>query len=208
MASYQEVTTILTGGDTYEDPFVGEAPHSVELSGVDITSLSNVEIDSDGMLKPGIAFTKAGLLPVGSPSVVEIEATGAVAGAVVATGVVLAEDELLQVYNLTTGVDLTAEFSISADDEIDNAGGTSTVGGTLRVTFKRTLMDTVYGVVREAVKVAAGNTAANIAAGDAAHRVVVFTSGQVSLAQVEANYKTLLAGEKQAYNGSNLVLIP
>lgn len=208
MASYHDVTDILTGGDVYADPFVGDAPHSVELSGVDITSLSNVEIDSDGMLKPGIAFTKAGLLPVGDPLPVEFVATGAAAGAVVCTGIVLADDELLQVYNLTDDEDITAEFTISADDEIDNAGGGTTTGDLLRVTWKRTLMDTVYGVVREAVKVAAGNESADIAAGDVAHRVVVFTSGQVSLAQVEANYKTLLAGEKEAYNRSNLVLIP
>lgn len=62
--------------------------------------------------------------------------TGGAAGALTATGV-LATDRLVRVYNETGDADLTAEFTISADDEIDNTGGTATTGDTLTVTVER-----------------------------------------------------------------------
>jgi hypothetical protein len=58
-----------------------------------------------------------------------------VAGNLVCTGVLLAKDRLLQVLAIThtTGTptaaaDLTSEFTISADNQINNTGGTATTG--------------------------------------------------------------------------------
>lgn len=55
------------------------------------------------------------------------------AGNLVCTGVLLAKDRLLQVLAVThtngipsAVVDVTAEFTISADNQINNTGGTST----------------------------------------------------------------------------------
>ena len=57
---------------------------------------------------------------------------GAVAGDVVTLGI-LVTDRLRSVINMTTGVDMTAEFTITADDTINNVGGTSTAAQFLLV---------------------------------------------------------------------------
>lgn len=63
---------------------------------------------------------------------------GAVAGNVVVTGV-QAEDELVRVLHETIAgflVDLTSEFTISADDQINNTGGTDTSSDSLIVEYR------------------------------------------------------------------------
>ena len=69
---------------------------------------------------------------------------GGAAGAHTVTGV-KATDKLMLVQYLPvttgvpgTGADLTGEFSITADDTVDNTSGTSTAGGVLMVTVART----------------------------------------------------------------------
>lgn len=62
--------------------------------------------------------------------------SGAAAGDVTLTGV-RTVDELESVINLTDGDDLTAEFSISAADTINNTGGTSTATKSLLVRWHR-----------------------------------------------------------------------
>jgi hypothetical protein len=61
---------------------------------------------------------------------------GAAAGNVVALGV-LATDRLRAVINMSDGVALTAEFTVSADDQINNTGGTSTAADFLLVVVDR-----------------------------------------------------------------------
>lgn len=67
--------------------------------------------------------------------------SGGAAGAHTVTGI-LTTDSLVSVFELTGGgtdvtavADLTAEFSISAADTIDNTGGTATTGDQLLVTW-------------------------------------------------------------------------
>lgn len=68
---------------------------------------------------------------------------GGAAGAHTVTGISTA-DSLVSVLHLDmtdaseAGADLTAEFSISAADTIDNTGGTATTGGFLVVTYLST----------------------------------------------------------------------
>jgi hypothetical protein len=69
---------------------------------------------------------------------------GAAAGAVAVTGVILARDSLVQVLAYTlSGVllkdcnDYTNEFSITADNTVNNTGGTSTAGKIVDVTVAR-----------------------------------------------------------------------
>lgn len=45
----------------YESPFVGPVDHTASVQ-VDITGLTNKEIDTKGYLKPGVPFTRDGLL--------------------------------------------------------------------------------------------------------------------------------------------------
>jgi hypothetical protein len=75
-----------------------------------------------------------------------VAAVGAAAGNMTCTGVVKATDRLLHVrvdtLNATTGcitssADLTSEFTISADDQINNTSGTSCAGKNVIVTFAR-----------------------------------------------------------------------
>jgi len=67
---------------------------------------------------------------------------GGAAGDHTVTGIATT-DKLLSVIHLDmtdaseTGADLTAEFSISAANTINNAGGTNTTGGFLLVTYRR-----------------------------------------------------------------------
>lgn len=70
-------------------------------------------------------------------------AAGDAAGAVAVTGI-LATSTLLSVWQVTNiatdagppiTTDLTAEFTVTADDEIDNTGGTDTTGDVLVVTW-------------------------------------------------------------------------
>jgi hypothetical protein len=75
-----------------------------------------------------------------------LAAVGASAGDMTCTGVVKATDRLLHVrvdtLNATTGCitasnDLTSEFTISANDTVNNTGGTSCAGKNVLVTIAR-----------------------------------------------------------------------
>lgn len=68
---------------------------------------------------------------------VPIPVAGGAAGDLTATGVVLATDILRYVLNLTDSVDLTSEFTITADDTINNTGGTATTGDLLLIFVER-----------------------------------------------------------------------
>lgn len=59
---------------------------------------------------------------------------GAAAGDVTVTGIKKG-DELISVFDLTNLVDYTGEFSITNDDTINNAGGTTTAATILQVTY-------------------------------------------------------------------------
>lgn len=61
-------------------------------------------------------------------------ATGGAAGDITVTGINLG-DKLSLVLNLTDLVDLTSEFSITAANTINNAGGTATTGDALLVCY-------------------------------------------------------------------------
>ena len=76
----------------------------------------------------------------------EFAAVGAAAGNMTCTGVVKATDRLLHVradtLNATTGcitasADLTSEFTISANDQINNTGGTNCAAKNVLVTIAR-----------------------------------------------------------------------
>ena len=67
---------------------------------------------------------------------------GGAAGDHTLTGISVDDDHLISVVHiegdgtqLTGGADLTAEFTITDDDTINNAGGTSSANGVLLVTY-------------------------------------------------------------------------
>lgn len=72
---------------------------------------------------------------------------GGAAGDITVTGIE-AQDEILSVYHISVTTnftdtislgseDLTSEFSVSADDTINNTGGTSSASGLLLVVWKK-----------------------------------------------------------------------
>lgn len=65
---------------------------------------------------------------------VQTVATGGAAGDITVSGISV-EDQLISVVNLDDGADLTSEFSITAADTINNAGGTATTSDTLLVLY-------------------------------------------------------------------------
>ncbi len=73
----------------------------------------------------------------GDLNFVPIAVAGGVAGNLTATGVVLATDILRYVLNLTDSTDITSEFTISADNQINNTGGGTTVGDLLLIFIER-----------------------------------------------------------------------
>jgi len=70
----------------------------------------------------------------------QVLAAGGAAGDLTATGV-SAGDVLKSVINLTDLTDVTSEFSITADDTINNTGGTATTGDVLLVVFEKAKSD-------------------------------------------------------------------
>lgn len=66
---------------------------------------------------------------------------GGAAGNITVPGIELAFDSLISVFSIASAADvlsaadLTSEFSISADDQINNTGGTSTANRVLIVTW-------------------------------------------------------------------------
>lgn len=67
---------------------------------------------------------------------------GAAAGDITVTGI-KADDVLKSVLNLTDGTNVTAEFTITADDTINNTGETATTGDVLLVVWEKVKSDLV-----------------------------------------------------------------
>ena len=56
------LTSVVTaGGEVYMRPFVGPVDHTAPIT-LDISGLTNDEVDADGYLKPGTPFLKTGVL--------------------------------------------------------------------------------------------------------------------------------------------------
>lgn len=61
--------TSRAGDSDYGSPLLGPANHTAPIA-VDITALTDDEIDSEGYLKPGVPFTGAGALVGAAPAFV------------------------------------------------------------------------------------------------------------------------------------------
>ena len=94
------------------------------------------------------------------PAIENVAIVGGAAGDLTVTGITTA-DRLVSVINLTDGVDLTSEFTISADDTINNTGGTSSAADQVQVTYEKASEDLAseFSVVDDGVINNAGGTA-------------------------------------------------
>lgn len=118
-----KVSQPAAADSVYGSPFRGTVNHTAQIA-VNLTALTNAEIDAKGYLKPGLPLSAA----------------GALVGAAVP----------------------------------------------------------VFGVTIEAIKVANGNAAADIAAASAAYQLTVATIGQVSRPVMEANLGRVLSANEIA----------
>jgi hypothetical protein len=128
-------------GDLVPADIIGTA---VLEAGAAVAQYGKVQSDATGRAIPATAST-----------VRQAVIAGGAAGAHVATGI-LTTDRLVSVVQLNRDgtaaniniADLTSEFAISDDDEIDNAGGTATTGDSLLVTWETEVA--VRGIALEA----------------------------------------------------------
>jgi hypothetical protein len=65
MSPISVTNPVREGGSDYTSPFVGPVNHTAQIS-VDITALTDDEIDADGYLKPGVPLKADGTLVSGS----------------------------------------------------------------------------------------------------------------------------------------------
>lgn len=203
------IETVKVGGQQIIGPglFIGPVNHTatvnVDPNAAGFTADLDREVSPDGYLKAGVGLTKAGVIPARASGVTKLNIAGAVAGAHVVTGIRLG-DRLISVIEeeAVTGLetDLTSEFTISDDDEIDNAAGTDTSADTLKITYEA--KEAIFGVTVEPVKIAASNAAADLTAG-ANVDVAVATICTVNRAIIEDELgRVLTANEILAYDAA------
>lgn len=72
------------GGSAYVIPFIGRVDHTVHVQ-VDLTQLSTSQVDTDGILKPGVVLPMHGGAPGNSNGTAQVE-TATVAGVIGAAG--------------------------------------------------------------------------------------------------------------------------
>lgn len=76
--------TKTTGGTTYASPFVGRVDHFLAAK-VDVSALTNTQVDANGFLKPGVVLTITGVVPGDTVGTAQVE-TATVVGTIAADG--------------------------------------------------------------------------------------------------------------------------
>jgi len=109
---------------------------------VDVVLAGIAEVEYGGNVTRGDRLTADAdgkAVKVSDSGIKQFVASGGAAGAIVVTGI-LSTDELISAIEQdgTSGLftDLTSEFTISDDDEIDNTDGTATTGDQVIVTYR------------------------------------------------------------------------
>lgn len=64
-----KVRGLTTGGEVHSSPFIGPINHTVAIR-VDVSTLTSVEVDANGWLKPGILLLQAGTPVTGAAQVI------------------------------------------------------------------------------------------------------------------------------------------
>jgi hypothetical protein len=219
----------FTGEADYGNPFVGPVDHTAPID-VDLSTLSDDEIDAKGYLKPGIPLTSAAALAAaqtrsvpGSPTPGGGNTGNGTVGA--ATGGFGAPAETITITFTTTGA--TAAFRVEGSVSgligtgavgtpfdspvisltISDGSADWTIGDTLVYEVTAGVSNRLFGVTLEPRKVAADNADATIAA-LGVETIIVATIGQVNRDILEDNLgRSLTAAEVAAFADSTLVLI-
>jgi len=64
-----KITETILSSETYASAWLGPVDHLVQVL-IDVSALTNAEVDAAGWLKPGVPFTRAGVLVGASPAFV------------------------------------------------------------------------------------------------------------------------------------------
>jgi len=226
--SSMQFTRSAIGALDYGNPFVGPIDHTAPAV-VDLSDLTNKEIDARGYLKPGIPLTSAAALAAAltrsTPDAGTVT-TGNANGVISAvSGGWGAPAESITVTFTTTGA--TAAFTV--EGTVSGFIATGAVGTPFAspiinfsiadgstdwevgdvVTFVVTagVSNRIFGVTIEPVKVADDNEAGTLAALSTL-KVILATIGQVNRDILEDNLgRALTAAEVAAFADSTLVLI-
>jgi hypothetical protein len=206
-----KITQPGTGGNVYASPFRGKIDHTAQIP-CDLSNLTSREVDSDGVLKPGVPLRANGAL-IGGPAATQAyrgTGNGTMTGLVAAAGAAddtytltlvtaAANGGTFRVVSAKRGVLANAVVATPyADAEVQftiNDGSTDFVVGdefTIVVASPA-----VFGVTIEPLQLADGNTQAEL---DAAGTpwIGVATIGQLNKAIVEDNLGAALTAAEIA----------
>lgn len=202
----------IAGGKVYVDPIVGPKDHKIHVP-LDVSALDTDLVDERGFLKRGVPIGTGGTPATGANPLQSAAIAGGAAGDHTVAGIA-PEDQLVSVLHLSgdgtnlQGADeLVDEFTITAADTINNAGGTATTNGRLVILY-RSRADADAGravIVLETTKVAEGNTAPDLAA--ASDRTVACLAiGIAKRAFIEENLgRALTAAELMAIENQRTI---
>lgn len=222
-----------TGGPAYENPLLAPV-EEVSTVRVDVSRLSSDEVDSDGLLKPGVPFAQSGLLigqessspgsatadpqntgginfsnvagkPGAPEEVIVIEVVSTAAGG----------GDTLRVYGTqsghigeaTLGANGSPNSFTSSVIDFDAEEGATEVAAGDRFYFDVDGSPAVYGVTFEPIEIADGNTSSDLnAASD--QDVAVALIGAVNRAVLEDNLdRALTVDEVAALERAPIVLV-
>lgn len=220
------------GGSNYVSVFQGPVNHPAQIA-VDITALTDDEIDPDGYLKPGVPLSPNGTLittatdsawaaavadgantgaatvgslqgRAGKPTeVITIEAT-------VTGGAGVGKATVRGSKSGYLGLATVGTLFVSSVGELLITDGAPdlTIGDLYTIAVTGGTSDKLLGVTFEPLKVAEGNTAPLIAAASDAYELAVGIVGAVSRPRAEWNLgRTYTAEEIAAFPSSGLVLL-
>lgn len=220
-----------TAGDiSYGAPFLGPLNHTAAID-VDLSNLTDDEIDAKGYLKPGVPLSRAGALVAamtkstpGSPSYTRVGTSdgtmGSVTGRFGAPGETItatciteaANGGTFRVEGTKSGFLGIASVGVAFDSAVIGftiADGAEDwdIGDVITVVVTGGVSDKVFGVVPEPLQVAADNAAGTIAALGTI-QVVVGLIGALNRDVVEDNLgRVLTNAEVAGFAGTPLVLL-
>lgn len=221
--------TLLTGAQAYAPVFDGTVEHTAQIA-VNITLLTNAEIDSLGYLKPGVPFTSGGVL-VTSPRTKSTIAQGTNVGTGdgtigAATGGYGMPTETITATFTTTGATAKADVvgtksgyigqltvgsafaSQAINVTVSDGANDYTAGDVITWAVTKGVSDVVFGVSIEPIKVAAGNAAGDISAASAAFEIGLGIAGVVRKKLAEANLgRSYTAAEVAGFANGNITLL-
>jgi hypothetical protein len=220
------------GGENYVNVFQGPVDHPAQIA-VDITALTDDEIDPDGYLKPGVPLSPNGTLitvatdsawaaavaDVGNTGNATIDSLQGRAGkptetitvtATVTGGDGVGKADVRGSKSGYLGEATVGTLFVSSVGELRIVDGSTdlTVGDEYTIAVTGGTSDRLLGVTFEPIKVADGNTAPLIAAASDAFELAVGIVGAVSRPRAEWNLgRTYTAEEIAAFPSSGLVLL-